>query len=170
MLARMATATPSSAEQPWPLGDLLRATRKRRKMSLEAVAERTGFSKGLVHMIERGRRSDGRAYRPTAADVITMAHAVHADPVEALEAAGYDPSVDAPDLAAGPNLTIDQLAEKIRHLTASQRAALVAMVDSMLEPTMPPSQHGILFEGEVVEDIPAEPPAVQRGGKSSNRA
>lgn len=120
--------------EPYPLGDLLKAARTRRNLSLEGAGERAHVSKGLWHMIERGRRSDGRPYRPAPHMVVKAARAVHADPREALRAAGYDPAIDAPDLEPTASITGPELAAKFARLTPIQQAAILATVDAMLDP------------------------------------
>lgn len=158
MLARMATTNPSDTEE-YPLGALLREARSQRGLSLEGAAARAGIAKGTWHTIERGHRADGTPYRPSIKNVITAARAVHADPRKALVLAGYDPKIDAPELASTPTITGPEVLAKIERLTPSQRAAALIMIDTMLDPDRELPEHGVLFEVELDE----EPP---RGGSS----
>ncbi|GAA2773962.1 helix-turn-helix transcriptional regulator [Saccharopolyspora taberi] len=132
------TTTDASGSEPYPLGDLLIAARKRRHLSIAGSAERAGVSKGQWHNIERGRRSDGRPYHPAPHMVVKAARAVHADPREALEAAGYDPAIDAPDLEPTASITGPEIAAKVARLTPAQQAAVLATIDAMLDPDREP--------------------------------
>lgn len=156
----MATTQPSDVPS-WPLGELLKAARKRRNIGIPKAAQLAGVSQGQYHAIERGRRSVAgghQSFRPSVEHVIAAARAVHVDPREALTAAGYEPAIDAPDLEASPSITADELAAKLRRLTPAQRAAVLATIDAMLDPGRELPDHGVLFKAEIDEDVPQENP------------
>lgn len=169
----MATTTPSG-EQAWPLGEALKTARQRMHLGIAKAAERAGMSQGQWHMIERGRRAVAgghKPYTPAAVHVIAAARAVAVDPRRALELAGYVPNDFAAELADPGSITSGELLQKIGQLTAGQRAAVLATIDSMLEPARPPEpgqRHGILYEGEIDEDVPVEQSAEQRSASTNS--
>ncbi|WP_190824729.1 helix-turn-helix domain-containing protein [Saccharopolyspora pogona] len=147
-------ATTESPEiEPWPLGDLLKKARERRKLGIAGAAKRAGMSQGKWHQIERGVRAVAGGYkpfRPKPDDIVTAARAVNADPREALRAAGYDPKIDAPDLEATPTITVSELAAKLKRMTPGQRSAVLGMINSILDPDLGAEQdHGILYDVEI---------------------
>jgi transcriptional regulator with XRE-family HTH domain len=167
----MAT-TESSDIEPWPLGDLLRTARERRKLGIAGAAKRAGMSQGKWHQIERGVRAVAGGhvpFRPKPDDIVTAARAVFVDPREALRAADYDPEKDAPDLAASPTITSAELAAKLQRLTPAQRAAVLATINSMLDPGMQEKDHELLFSySEPEEDVPVEESAAKRTRRPAN--
>ena len=167
----------ATTDKTWPLGQFIRDGRKRAGLSIREAAQRADLSHGAWGMLESGKRSVGggrhESVVPPPRQIITAAGVVGVDPPRALRLAGYDPAVTAPDLEAGPTITQSELAEKVARLTAAQRAAVMATIEAMLDPSRdvnPDQRHGILFEGPIDEDIPVEQSAAERAHREANHA
>lgn len=74
-------------------GQQLRRWRKMADMSMEELAEASGFSKAYISRLERdlGNPTTGKAYQPSREFLVAVANAVGALQSDVLQAAGYAP-------------------------------------------------------------------------------
>lgn len=93
----MSAVVDNGGDERWPVGEMLRVARVRRRWSMRRAAREAGLSATRYQQIEQGvdRRLPGGAVVPASPPVDTLARVAHAlglDPVEAVRAAGLDPA------------------------------------------------------------------------------
>lgn len=136
----------------WPLGDTLRATRRELGLSQRTAAQRADVSRTLWQQLESGMRQDGYPVQPKIRTLVDVAHALGRDPTELLELAGIEPDAHEPARKPGRrSVSETEMAQVFAGLNARQQAALVELMEAMLEPSRE-SQFAAAVDDEQPQD------------------
>lgn len=101
----------------------VRAARETARLSQAAVADKMGINRNTVGRWELGRFAPDRPE-----DVVAFAQAVGVDPEEALTAAGYRPTIEAPtEPTRPPDPELDTIRQSTR-LSAERKKRLIEWV------------------------------------------
>lgn len=109
------------------LATLVRSAREQRGLTQEALAAAATVSTATVRNVEAGKRADGKAGRPTAAVLHSIARVLQLPPERMFALAGrlYTP--------LSPGESQQHIADSIRRLPAHLRGAVVAVVTALGE-------------------------------------
>ncbi|OLR89916.1 helix-turn-helix domain-containing protein [Actinokineospora bangkokensis] len=116
------------------LSRVIAAAREDRGWSVVGAAQEADVSKSAWQNLERGRRLDGKPFKPTEDLVVAVAEALELDPARLLRLAGVVPGRPrGRGRRVGPASPkdIERLAGR---LTARQRAAVAELMRSFVEP------------------------------------
>ena len=125
----------------WALGKLLADAREGLGESQTSAAKRAGLSKTVWQQLESGLRRDTttgeqRPFKPRVDTVTSAARAVSVNLRLALELAGLNP--DAADSPVQPSEAQRLHIERWQQLSEPQKAALEALIMTMLDPGASP--------------------------------
>lgn len=125
----------------WPLGRLLSDAREALGESQTGAAKRAGLSKTIWQQLETGLRRDTntgeqRPFKPRVDTVTSAARTVGVNIRLALELAGLNP--DAADSPVQPSEAQRLHLERWQQLSAPQKAAVEAVMLTMLDPGASP--------------------------------
>jgi transcriptional regulator with XRE-family HTH domain len=114
-------------------GERIRQLRGQKRLSAVKAGEAAGISREWWAMFEAGRRRDGSEFKPEAPTILNVAKVVGIPGDEALRVYGHDPAFFPQATAGRPLASAQELAAKVGKLTEEERAALVPIVDLLLQ-------------------------------------
>ena len=142
MMTAMASGEHGS-DGDWPLGALVREARLGAGLSQREAGRLAGISPTTWESIETGtrrKRGGGGVERsvPQASNIVAAANVLRLDVNNVLRLAGYDPTVSNPGFHPSqpgrPPVSQRAIGDMAARLSARQRAAVVEIIESMLDP------------------------------------